>query len=151
MVFIIRLRINSCFTKRNRNKLLPFFRFIINITAYFPKFWKQPIGAVLYKSRSDLCFWKWIWEILDRPASVDKKSYSIESGSTLTKLGALLKVCHFSRYAEVFWILIERLNSEYSQKVRYSGKYLLISLGYGGISLWYLLASWEDFGVVFYL
>ena len=71
--------------------------------------------------------------------------------STLTKLGALLKVCHFSRYVEVFWILIERLNSEYSQKVRYSGKYLLISLGYGGISLWYLLASWEDLGVIFYL
>ena len=48
----------------------------------------------------------------------------------MVKLTVMLKMCPFVWDVEVFWILFERINSEQSCKIRYSGKDLLIFLGY---------------------
>ena len=48
----------------------------------------------------------------------------------------------------MFWILIERTNSERSCKIRYSGKDLHIFLIYWGVPLWCLPASRGNDGVL---
>ena len=43
----------------------------------------------------------------------------VQSWGTLTKLGALLKVCLLARDTDVFWIIIWRANSKPAGKIRY--------------------------------
>ena len=80
--------------------------------------------------------------------SDEQKSYSVETGGTMGKLGVLLKTCLFAWDIDVFWLLTERANLEHSYQIRYFGKNLPIFLGYWDVPLWYLLASWENDGLI---
>ena len=78
-----------------------------------------------------------------------KKSCSVESGDSLAKLSILLKIYLFAWNIEIICILIKETESETPQ-IRFSGKDSYISLGYGGVPLWYLLDSWENDGILLY-
>lgn len=102
--------------------------------------------------------WDWkiyfclgIWSFLDSTTSAGKKSCSIESGSTKTKLVVGLKIYNFTSDIEVFWILIKSTKSDHSFKIVWSVKDLPIFLGNWGVSLWcYLLPEkMEDFFFIF--
>ena len=66
------------------------------------------------------------------------------------KIRCCVKKCLFALDIEVIWISIKRANSEYPYKISYSGINLPIFLGYWAVSLWYLLAYWENDGFHFY-
>ena len=77
-----------------------------------------------------MCFCLGIWGALEIITSANKKSFSIESERTLAKLGVLLKIYLFAWDIDVFWILLERKNSEHLCKIKYSGKDTPIYLKY---------------------
>ena len=81
--------------------------------------------------------------------SAVKKSCSVESGDSLAKLSILLKIYLFAWNIEITCILIKKTESE-TPKIRFSGKDSYISLGYGGVPLWYLVDSWENDGILLY-
>ena len=64
------------------------------------------------------CIFAWEFEPL----------WIVQSRGTLTKLGALLKVCLLAWDIDVFWIIIWRVNSK-QPEILYSGKDLHIFLG----------------------
>ena len=66
--------------------------------------------------------------------SCEKKSSSVANGGTLAKLGALLKIFLCLEY----WDVLD-FNQEYKLRASW------------GVPLWYLLAFWENDGVLFYL
>ena len=55
------------------------------------------------------------WSVVDNTTSAEKKSYSVETGGILEKLGVPL--CLFSWVIDVFSIIIERKNSEHSCQI----------------------------------
>ena len=66
---------------------------------------------------------------MDSTNSVEKKSCSVESGGTLTKLGVPLIICFVAGNIEEFWILIKSTKSDHSFKIVWSVKDLPIFLG----------------------
>ena len=69
---------------------------------------------------------------------------------TLAKLGVLLRICLSAWDVDVFWIWIERTNTQPLCKIRYSGKDLTIFLGNWRFPLWCLFASLKHDDILFY-
>ena len=68
------------------------------------------------KKCSEVCFCLWVWDVLDRATSAEKKSSFVASGGgTLAKSCVLLKMSLFTWDIGWFWILIKRTNSGYLQ------------------------------------
>ena len=100
---------------------------------------KNESSQTCKKRCSEVCFCQEVSGVLNSTTSDEKKSYSIESGSRLIKLGVLLKMIN----------ICLGQHSYHSCKIRYSGKNLAIYLGYCGVPLWYLLASFNQFKLAF--
>ena len=94
-------RFQSYRAQRKYKKLFLFFPFLKNL--------KAATGSCSVKKSVLRCVFAWKSEAL----------WIVESRGTLTKLGALFKVCLFAWDIDVFWIKIWRTNSKQPGKIRY--------------------------------
>ena len=102
------------------------------------------------KSYSESCFCLGICDVLNNTTSSKKKSYFVASRGTLGDLGVLLKICLLALDIEVFWILIERINSEHPGKIRYFPHW--VTSCFPGIlrCSFVVFASWENDWTILY-
>lgn len=105
------------------------------------EFLKKRCYSVADRAAKSRCFKSSYWELFCKKGVL--RSIFVWKFEALRiaqeKLDVLLKMCLFGWNIELFWILIERTNSEHSCKIRHSGKDLPIFMS--GICL---------LGVLFY-
>ena len=85
---------------------------IKNCSCFFPcskNNWNLTEATGSCKKGILRCIFGWEFEVF----------WLVQSRSTLTKLGALLKVCFLAWDIDVFWIIIWKANSKQPGKIRY--------------------------------